>query len=549
MFYLPFDLFTYIYLFVFTCFTDYVIVLSGKELLIIDPLKSEDNEKECLSVTLKSLADVSREHIKKTLQIFQHKFNFDVLLLEEQDPSYKGTLFWLAFRTQESQLSQMIYTNDKVKLLLQQFGREMPLIPLFLTHIKLLEILELDGGVESDAKLLHRVTKSDRNNSEMTSVEHEVEKTKELPNETKMSISKIEISNIEIDDDHEENVYWTVANCIFGLSDMSEKMKLLSGIDSFSFTPMTSIAYCNKTCVKSDVSGHIFCFLPLPLSSKTLTGLPVHLNGFFALEHNRCYIKYKSKQDQQNSALEWNHGLIQELFPRNYFFLLRQFREDCIAEKNEPALVDEFYELIPDPEKVDINWHPMLAELFTHVFNEPIFYTDQNNGQWVNMNDALPEVYGLIPPDDTTRSVLQSFLLKCKKNLSKLPEHFKNIFSFMSQQVEQITPASIRKEMKKNECWKKFSNDEKLSLLDYILLDKVIGDLHDIELLPLSDGSFLCFTEDNDDDIEHKFLLANDEELRMFPGIESKFVCRKNISEMTWTSLQCIAEEGKVMVR
>ncbi|KAJ7343087.1 hypothetical protein OS493_040583 [Desmophyllum pertusum] len=40
-----------------------------------------------------------------------------------------------------------------------------------------------------------------------------------------------------------------------------------------------------------DIKGHVFCFLPLPVQKNRLTGLPVHVNGFFALSQNRRYIK------------------------------------------------------------------------------------------------------------------------------------------------------------------------------------------------------------------------------------------------------------------
>ena len=39
-------------------------------------------------------------------------------------------------------------------------------------------------------------------------------------------------------------------------------------------------------------SGHVFCFLPLPLEQKSSTGLPVHINGYFSISQNRRHLKW-----------------------------------------------------------------------------------------------------------------------------------------------------------------------------------------------------------------------------------------------------------------
>ena len=76
----------------------------------------------------------------------------------------------------------------------------------------------------------------------------------------------------------------------------------------------------------TDEDGHVFCFLPLPLEQKTPTGLPVHVNGFFALEQNRKYIKwpsgYHARQDFMDKRLLWNQCMLKEALPKAYAALL-----------------------------------------------------------------------------------------------------------------------------------------------------------------------------------------------------------------------------------
>ena len=69
------------------------------------------------------------------------------------------------------------------------------------------------------------------------------------------------------------------------------------------------------------------CFLPLPVQKTSLTSLPVHVNGFFALSQNRHYIKFPNaeQEDQErqghqltDKSLLWNRCLLEEAIPKAY---------------------------------------------------------------------------------------------------------------------------------------------------------------------------------------------------------------------------------------
>lgn len=53
---------------------------------------------------------------------------------------------------------------------------------------------------------------------------------------------------------------------------------------------------------QSSNAGTLFCYLPLPIHS----GLPVHVNGAFAVTSNRRNLKEKSEDDKSSFDVEWN---------------------------------------------------------------------------------------------------------------------------------------------------------------------------------------------------------------------------------------------------
>ena len=80
-----------------------------------------------------------------------------------------------------------------------------------------------------------------------------------------------------------------------------------------------------------DVQGHVFCSLPLPVQKTSLTGLSVHVNGFFALSQNRRYIKSPNADQEHrvkiggrltDKSLLWNKCLLEEAIPRAYAMMI-----------------------------------------------------------------------------------------------------------------------------------------------------------------------------------------------------------------------------------
>ena len=85
------------------------------------------------------------------------------------------------------------------------------------------------------------------------------------------------------------------------------------------------------------IQGHVFCILPLPVQKTSLTGLPVHVNGFFALSQNRRYIKSPNAEQEDlkraghpltDKSFKWNQCLLEEAIPKAYATMILEAIND-----------------------------------------------------------------------------------------------------------------------------------------------------------------------------------------------------------------------------
>ena len=99
-----------------------------------------------------------------------------------------------------------------------------------------------------------------------------------------------------------------------------------------SYLPSVGVAMAipiGVKCTTPNISGHVFCALPLPIQTKSMTGLPVHVNGFFALSQNRRHIKLPNADQEErgeltDKSLLWNCCLLREAVPAAYATLISE---------------------------------------------------------------------------------------------------------------------------------------------------------------------------------------------------------------------------------
>jgi sacsin len=530
--------------FSFHFITDYAIIISGDKLLIMDPIKSEQKlGEECLIVNLKEIKD--EPLIKETLTCVIGKFGFDSTAL--QTDFYDGTLFWFPLRQSASALNQTVYTSKKVEHLFSSFTQEASYIPLFLRSLEKIEIYDWD---DTEPMLTVQMYGSDSENfkQERNTFRYalrELDRSNKLPVDNIYSKLEFVIKTTRrIDKGNQElpavtQNEWTVVSCFIGTNEMSRDVQLLTRDPDIPGTLYTGVAFCTNSGLDQRASGQIFCFLPIPFTDESLTGLPVHVNAFFSLEDNRRHLKFGTTGDRTDNSALWNDTIIKDFLPEVYLILTKTLREKSEKNRNTPNLVRDFHDSIPDPDNVKEDWRPLLSNLYERLLLEPIFYTANNGGLWVRLPDALINMFN--EERDTFSHTLEIFLLDCGKNFVTIPSHMKRVLENRMSDRNEISPKTVRDNLKNSTCWKRYTNSQKVDLLSFILQDGNWGDLGGIELLPLDNGTFTTFpTAVQAEDI----YVLNEEYADLFPGLGSKLVSLAYISKIIWRDLSSMAEKG-----
>ena len=88
---------------------------------------------------------------------------------------------------------------------------------------------------------------------------------------------------------------------------------------------------------QSERKKKAYCFLPLPIE----TGLPAHVNGHFALDHETRRHLWTDKTDDYRS--KWNEALVKDVIALCYLALLdevRNFHQLPVTRGEEEAIIN-----------------------------------------------------------------------------------------------------------------------------------------------------------------------------------------------------------------
>lgn len=512
---------------------DNPVIISGDTLLIIDPL----SEMETWSVSLEDLKQIYQP--EKTLACLYNRFGFDEAALERGN--FEGTLFWIPLRQKRSDLKPTAtpYSEDEINGFLKSFITEARYDLLFLRN---LEKVEVGNNRSKDPYF-----KIEKRGKQQVPLEQIREKFRtdllKLGNKHPDSdiISKYEVilktTNTE---DH-----FVVVNWLTGRKNFPENIgAILNDCNNkeLQYSPYTGVAYCTFSETKEKHLGHIFCFLPLPMTSKSLTGLPVHVNGFFDLDDNRRSIKMPAANNESfksDTSLIWNAEMIGELLPLPYYTLVLFLRDICIKNNNKSESILDVYESIPDPQKVESNWKSLAEKLYKKIMKENIFFTKQENGKWVKQCDSIFAIFENNSDEGVLHEV-ETFLLDIGTNLVKIPRHVERILKYIHCSPSLISPRLIRQKLKVNhKVWSKYSPGRKQSLLSFILEDGNYDDLADVKLLPLYHGEFKPFSVS-----ENEVFVIEEDPSSLYHGLENRFISKSKVTDKVWDAVSYLAKKG-----
>lgn len=290
---------------------------------------------------------------------------------------YPGTLFRFPLRSTASELSQITYTNEHLETLLTQFEADARLLLIFLKNVECLEVMVRDEqSAEAYVRFRVRLTDGCRENvRKRRRCIVDAIRNRSVESFSTNYLLVIETEKYDASMTVEKKTYRYCVNEFFAGGKVSKSLTALRDDPSVSRIPLvgTAIDVDGNSAIDRKLSspvpteeddhsvtekqkraptGKIFCFLPLAVQEISATGLPVHVNGYFAISQNRQHLKWPNVGHSVSSdkCLLWNHCLISELIPRSYRDLLAS------ATHSKLFTADDVYAAIPNIVEVDEKW-------------------------------------------------------------------------------------------------------------------------------------------------------------------------------------------------
>lgn len=435
---------------------------------------------------------------------------------------FSETLFWFPLRQKESDLSNKIYTSDKMTELFESFEEEAETILLFLKSVNLVSIFDTQFQKKFEVNL--KGIRDEDITEKREYIKNQV-KGNEIPAQSLWSEYKAVLTTWKPTLKQERGVQesWLVVNHFRGKNDMvNSSMLELAQDEQLGYAPYVGVAFP----LTRKIDGHVFCFLPLPFEpdGKSLTNLPVHVNGFFALTSNRRHMLWAShdQHESDDNRLKWNHLLISEVLSAAYIRLVRLLLEDSSISPNI------IYSSLPNAETIDPKWSILLHPFYTEVLHMEIFHTesgDNQNGRMLSFEDSLFFCFDR-EREKVSKKVeetLWKVLSVYTDDLVCLPSHLQFIVN--SEDFRQTKPRTINAELmcsflRKDPRYKSFQKFQKLHILQYFLDNTSEDQFENIQLLPTND-SMTCVSIRNN--METVYICLNGEE-KMFPLLDRQLI-------------------------
>lgn len=379
--------------------TDIPSVLSGTSLLILDPnvthLKTRINKSNPgikLNLSQRGLFKCFPGQFGPYERIFDCDFT--------QQKPYAGTLIRLPFRTEEealtSEIRQTVYCKNDIISFLNCLCEDSKIHLLFLRNICTLAL----DRIPKDASTPPR----DAEIETMLQVSKTTVTTFRIPNKTHVAeqqkseklLMKDDVKGNGVDY-HKANVVkvtsqqsgvtedqsWLLYSC-FG-TQQSIKMALKKKEQARFSLPIGGVAVplqidadTEKLApVETGFSGKAFCFLPLSIH----TGLPVNINGTFAVTSNRKGLW------QSGVKGDWNKALLQDPIVNAYVTALLVLKEMAKRKELEPYSYHTFW---PHREKVSENFKSLVDAFYSRICQPSsgleLFYDGE---LWCAMSSAI----------------------------------------------------------------------------------------------------------------------------------------------------------------
>ena len=444
------------------------------------------------------------------------------------DRKFSGTFFRFPLRTisRERRVSPNTYDISKLREILVALCEEANVILLFLRSVCTVEVHEIfeDGSCCDLLKV--SVKLSDIHCHQRIDFHHRM---KEAFTKCSYKMDPIELTVLiqvnvtdEVNTDNSTHSSWLVASRVGSRSEtvhgVAEALKAL---------PWVGVALRTDS---EPSGGRVFCVLPMP--SEVSCHLPVHVNATFSLNDERRELKWSGIERKNDKSAGWNRLIIRCMLPPCYAGLLLNARKHLRG--------NVFYKAWPNVNEMKLTqWKSIIEPLFQKIFSCKVFLSYDN--EWVGIKNAL-----FTPREIQLPNIVTNILSASGEKIVTIPSNVWDALSFMDMTVTSVTPQNVRSKLKYNRSmYDLYSSDEKLELLRFIISDGCFHDLLDICLLPLADGTFTSFLNNEHEAV---YLCSSQYPPCLIPGCKKQLVHMKNDNELL-ESLVCIANSGSTQLK
>ena len=437
--------------------TDVPMFLSKNYFVILDPNTShlgtaiKNPKKPGIKIDLNK--DVkSLQNFKNQFKPFNGVFGCD-MSLDREDYSYNGTLFRFPLRTREqaadSEISDKCYDDQEMRKLLKMFLDKANSVLLFTQNVFHVGMyfLPKSSGQNLQPLLMFQVNKSLAqggilrelsfpialpDTSHKLSAEQQRLMVQSNFLQASSKFKRLSKSRRVKPSEFPESSFVVDVECVltqFGGSFFQKKKPpgkkreswlIVSSMgcgESMEFSesdpsllPSGGVAVklfsvdCNTFLPIPAKNGTVFCYLPLPINS----GLPVFINGAFAVDSNRRRLQGKLEDDKTCYGEEWNNALMTDSISTAYLCLLEDLKK-ILPEDGSYV----FHSLWPRAFNVSEQCRPI-----TESFYKQIAYGSHalfSNGQkWVDITQVV-----FLHPDLRVDPEIGEVSLAVFRNLTK----------------------------------------------------------------------------------------------------------------------------------
>lgn len=268
--------------------TDCIMILSGEQLLFMDPHLPQSES--CCEVPLNRLSQILP--LQDCLQLWGEYLNSQHIL----EGNFPGTIFWFPLRQIPSALSDTVYTHDHVEGLFESFSREAHLCLTFLKSLESISLKTITGLGDPQPVIRHQVQLTSPDMPQIQQkrrdFRHQLQQCNGHPSRPLMCNYEVTIRSNEGSRVEEQKMHILhYLPSTDGSSTQSSR-----GEHGSKHMPLVGVAGPTTLNPTPWSHGHIFCFLPLPQEPDNSTHLPIQVNGFFALDQNRRHVKWRTEE-------------------------------------------------------------------------------------------------------------------------------------------------------------------------------------------------------------------------------------------------------------